>query len=377
MPLIVVLDDEAGTLTLVSQVLSRAGFRVLSAEDGERGLQLIRQHKPDLVISDVQMPRLDGFGVLDAIRRDDALTSTPVILLTSLQDRRSMRQGMTTGADDYLTKPFMPAELLEAVGSQFNKRLRNAALRSAAVTVAISEALGAQRHSISKLYEKRTAREMNQQWTHIEAGPESEQFASATALYASIRNFGQWSQHLPSEDMADLLRHTYGAIGDVAHLFGVRHIQFLGDGMLCIFVDRDDSSTVNHGMRAARAAVALGHATRHLTSFVRESYKHPELPRRFTLVCALHTGPLTLAKLVGVAPVGQQRSPVGDPVAVALQMFKGQPELDWKIAASVQTSRLIAGAFALERRALVQMPGRQTPLDVVEISGLEHWKDRA
>ena len=64
MPLIVVIDDDAGTRLLVSQVLKKEGYQVMAAEDGAKGLALIRQHKPDLVVSDVQMPFLDGFEVL-------------------------------------------------------------------------------------------------------------------------------------------------------------------------------------------------------------------------------------------------------------------------------------------------------------------------
>jgi CheY-like chemotaxis protein len=99
MPLIVVMDDDASTRVLVAGILRKEGYDVLAAEDGSLGLALIREHKPDLVVSDVQMPNLDGFAVLEAVRSDEAITTTPVILLTSLQDRAHMRQGMTTGAD--------------------------------------------------------------------------------------------------------------------------------------------------------------------------------------------------------------------------------------------------------------------------------------
>ena len=78
MPLIVVIDDDAGTRLLVSQVLKKEGYQVMAAEDGAKGLALIREHKPDLVVSDVQMPFLDGFEVLDQIRNDDALAETAV-----------------------------------------------------------------------------------------------------------------------------------------------------------------------------------------------------------------------------------------------------------------------------------------------------------
>src|SRR5687768_7418959 len=114
MPLIVVIEDDASIRMLLMQVLKTEGYEVMAAEDGLKGLELIREFKPDVVVSDVQMPNLGGFEVLDKVRNDDALATTAVILLTSLQDRTHMRQGMTTGADDYLTKPFDPRELLEA-----------------------------------------------------------------------------------------------------------------------------------------------------------------------------------------------------------------------------------------------------------------------
>lgn len=105
MPLIVVIEDDAGTRLLISQVLKKEGLQVVTAEDGVQGLALIHQHKPDLVVSDVQMPLMDGFEVLDQVRNDPALAATAVILLTSLQDRSYILLGMTTGANDYLTKP--------------------------------------------------------------------------------------------------------------------------------------------------------------------------------------------------------------------------------------------------------------------------------
>lgn len=84
MPLIVVMGDDAGTRMLVGQVLKKDGFDGWAAEDGAKGLALIREHKPDLVVSDVQMPEMNGFQVLEQVRADAELTATPIILLTSL-----------------------------------------------------------------------------------------------------------------------------------------------------------------------------------------------------------------------------------------------------------------------------------------------------
>ena len=128
-------------------------FQVIAAEDGVKGLALIREHKPDLVVSDVQMPLMDGFEMLDQVRSDPALARTAVILLTLLQDRSYMRLGMTTGADDYLTKPFAPQELREAVSAQLNKRDNADAMRTEVLDKAVRLALNEQRHKIGALYE--------------------------------------------------------------------------------------------------------------------------------------------------------------------------------------------------------------------------------
>ena len=111
MALIVLMEDDAATRTLVTSVLRKDGHEVLAADNGRDGLALILQRHPDLVISDVQMPGLNGFEVLAAVRLDAAVATTPLILLTSLQERAHMRIGMTSGADDYITKPFRPGEL--------------------------------------------------------------------------------------------------------------------------------------------------------------------------------------------------------------------------------------------------------------------------
>src|SRR5437868_1744117 len=98
MALIVLMEDDAATRMLVASVLKKDGHEVAAAEDGALGLALVRERQPDLIISDVQMPHMNGFQVLEAVRGDPGLVSTPMILLTSLQERAHMRIGMTTGA---------------------------------------------------------------------------------------------------------------------------------------------------------------------------------------------------------------------------------------------------------------------------------------
>ena len=136
MALIVLMEDDAATRMLVASVLKKDGHNVLSTDNGVEGLSLTRTHKPDLIISDIQMPVMDGFAMLQALRADAALAEIPVILLTSLQERAHMRIGMTSGADDYITKPFRPGELREAAAAQLNRREMRAAAQASAINSA-------------------------------------------------------------------------------------------------------------------------------------------------------------------------------------------------------------------------------------------------
>jgi DNA-binding response OmpR family regulator len=369
MPLIVVIDDDAGTRMLVGQVLKKEGHEVMVAEDGAKGLALIRQYKPDLVVSDVQMPLLDGFEVLDRVRNDETLATTPVILLTSLQDRSHMRQGMTTGADDYLTKPFAPQELREAVSAQLNKRIRASAMRAQVVDKAVRLALADQHQKIGDLYEMRMARSLSEQWPDSGPVQDNEKFTSATVLFADMRDYGLWTQQLTSAELSDIVQQLYSSVGDTVYLFGAHTMQFVGDGMLCVFVDASDTLSVNHGLRAVRAALGLADATKRIDAYVRQRFAERGLPR-FSMGVALHSGPVAFASLDGLIGRAGQTTPVGDTVAVALKLFQGQPPLDWTIAASVQAVRLVTGAVRTGRRALMQVAGRNQPMDTVEIVGL-------
>ena len=115
---ILVIDDNDDVRSVVSSVLSNFGFSVREASDGEAAIQMILAEKPDLIISDVRMPGMDGHHLLSAIRDLQATAAIPFILMTGSGSRDDFRRGMVSGADDYLYKPFTPDELIEAVLSR-------------------------------------------------------------------------------------------------------------------------------------------------------------------------------------------------------------------------------------------------------------------
>jgi CheY-like chemotaxis protein len=114
-PLVLCADDDEDILSLVALRLQRAGYRVETATDGARALERARELEPDLIVLDVMMPRMTGVEVLTAIRAEDALAATKVILLSARVQEADIDRGMGAGVDAYLAKPFRAPELVEAV----------------------------------------------------------------------------------------------------------------------------------------------------------------------------------------------------------------------------------------------------------------------
>jgi DNA-binding NarL/FixJ family response regulator len=118
---ILVIEDEPRTRANLVTILEMEGYRVLVAADGRSGLEQARQHRPDVILCDVMMPELDGYGVLQALREDPATAATPFIFLTAKGERIDVRAGMDRGADDYLTKPASATDLLSAVAARLRR----------------------------------------------------------------------------------------------------------------------------------------------------------------------------------------------------------------------------------------------------------------
>lgn len=119
---ILVIEDVHALRSDMVEMLRLEGFEVSGAENGLVGLDMARQLKPDLVVCDIMMPELDGYGVLEGVRGDPQLRAIPFIFLTAKSDRTDIRRGMGLGADDYLTKPFENDELLSAIKARLTAR---------------------------------------------------------------------------------------------------------------------------------------------------------------------------------------------------------------------------------------------------------------
>ena len=118
---ILLIEDNDAMRENTSEILMLANYTVLTARNGKEGVEMANKERPDIIICDIMMPVLDGYGVLHLLSKNDNTSSIPFIFLSAKAERVDLRKGMEMGADDYLTKPFDDIELLNAVESRLKK----------------------------------------------------------------------------------------------------------------------------------------------------------------------------------------------------------------------------------------------------------------
>lgn len=118
---ILVIDDNKDIRENTAEILDLAGYKTFTAENGKKGVELALKEKPDVIVCDIMMPELDGYGVLHLLRKNPEAQNIPFIFLTAKTERSDFRKGMEMGADDYVTKPFEDVELLNAIEIRLKK----------------------------------------------------------------------------------------------------------------------------------------------------------------------------------------------------------------------------------------------------------------
>ena len=135
---ILIIEDEPALRSTLRELLESNDYKAFLAEDGLEGVQLAKEINPDLIICDIMMPRLNGHGVIEELKKDKQLSSIPFIFLTAKAEISDFREGMEIGADDYITKPFRAASILKSIETRLQKfetiKLQNAALKEESLT---------------------------------------------------------------------------------------------------------------------------------------------------------------------------------------------------------------------------------------------------
>lgn len=112
---ILTVDDSRTMREMLKLALSQAGYRVIQAEDGVHGLEVLKGESPQVIVTDINMPRLDGFGFIEQVRSDEAYRGIPILVLTTESDAEKKDRARRAGATGWIVKPFDPAKLIDAI----------------------------------------------------------------------------------------------------------------------------------------------------------------------------------------------------------------------------------------------------------------------
>ncbi len=368
---ILVIEDETTIRQNLVRMLQMENFEVISAEHGEAGVAAALAELPDLIISDVMMPHLDGFGVLEALRAQDSTMLIPFLFLTALDDKQNLRRAMTKGADDYLTKPFNREELLTAIKvrlarSQVVQRreedrliAREAHLRSMfAESIADNKNVRLDQTGFSAAFgasEKTTA----------EAGAQTG-LINATVLFSSIRSFALMSEKFSAVEVAEILQNYFRAVCVPILSGGGYALKFIGDGVMAVF-SADPNRAEHHTLRAAKAALGMTLVANQFGTQLGQRYADRDLPE-FAIGVGLHCGEVVMAQVE--TGITTELTAIGDTVNLAARLEAKTNEFGWSIVSSLPVLHEAGSGIEFGRIETVWVKGRTTPIDVAEITGL-------
>ena len=360
---ILVVEDDDDIRSNVIRMLKLEGYAIESAANGRQALESARRLRPDVIISDIGMPQMDGFALLEALRADPQLASISVMMLTALDDRASMRRGMTAGADDYLAKPFTRVELLDALGSLLRKRGR--------VEASIESAVRArEEHLRQAFHESLGGRAVADKFAlEVQGDPIEQTVVEATVLFSEIRGFTSLAEKLTSREVAELLTEYFDRVCEPVQKNGGRCLHFVGDGLMAVFSDEPGAaSPVPAPRRAISAALGMALATHDFRGWLGRRFAQRGLPP-FAMGVGLHSGEVTIARL-GTTGV-QELTPIGDTVNMAAQIEAATHELGWTVVAS--TAVLGRAGEGVQTGAITSLAVRAEDryMEVAEIVGLE------
>jgi CheY-like chemotaxis protein len=330
---VLLIEDDVAQRMIASFALRKAGHEVREAADGEQGLVAARAAPPEVVVCDVMMPGLSGYEVVAALRADPALANVPVILLTAMSDRQHMRQGMTAGADDYLTKPYRPDELSQAIASVLARREAQQKAFIDSMSGMVENALEEQKEELGRQYESRLQREIAARWKRSVAPGADVHYEQAFVLVADL--LGSTLQQA-GRDLAERLKQAQQTALDTFYLFGAQHVLPAGGKVIAVFGD-DASMTAPVEVRAVRAAVALAKGA----------------PRERPVTLGLHAGAITLVAVNDGLHGDHGQAPVpGETMDRVGALEETAAASGWRIAVSPAVQAALGERGAFGRRSI-------------------------
>lgn len=294
---VLVAEDHPDNREIIHETLLTAGYETVIVKNGAEAVAAAKEHLPDLVILDVNMPVMDGFEACAIIKQTTSTSQIPVIMLTAQSDIDSRVRGLGLGAEDYVSKPFSPKELLARVDARLRSKAESDELRK-------------QRQQLRLIFERFVSPDIVQA---LMESPESAQLGGAireiTVLFADLEGFTSLSERTEPSEVLNLLNSYHGLMVEQIKRFGGTVDKFLGDGIMAIY--NAPIALNDHPMRAVLSAY---HIQQTLSNF------QQNLPDNFKLNInfGIHTGNAVVGN-IGTLDV-MDYTAIGDTVNLAQRL---------------------------------------------------------
>ncbi len=269
-PAILVVDDNPINLDIVQTCLSVDGYEILTASDGEEALAIARAQRPDLILLDIMMPKMDGIEVCRHLKADPSLPFMPIIMVTAKADSKDIVGGLEAGGDEYLTKPVDPAALVARVKSMLRIKALHDTVQQQAVRL---EVQALQLSELNRTLEERVLKQVGElervgrlkrflppQVAELILSSGDEKFLEShrreiTVVFCDLRGFTAFAETVEPEEVMGILREYHAAVGSLIFQFEGTLEHFAGDGLMVFF--NDPLPCPDPAARAVRMALAM------------------------------------------------------------------------------------------------------------------------
>lgn len=294
---VLIADDNANSRQLLKDIIDSIGHEIVMAVDGPDALDAAFKHLPDLVILDVNMPGKNGFEVCSILKETEATAQIPILMLTALGDIENRVTGLGLGADDYLTKPFSPRELVARV---------NARLRAKAESDGLRETQELLRQTFERFVAPSVVERLLQDPSQVRLGGQSQEI---TVMFADLQGFTSMSEYAPPEMLLSVLNAYHSLVVTHIQLNNGTVDKFIGDGVMALY--NTPVLQPDHALLAVRTAIGIRDA---LPDFQMQF----EPPYRLKINFGLHTG-MAVVGNVGTQDI-MDFTAVGDTVNLAARL---------------------------------------------------------
>jgi len=344
---ILVADDNADGRQLIVDIMLNMGLEVVETASGPETLATAQSALPDLILLDVNMPGMSGFEVCATLKGDPHTAQIPIIMLTALSEIENRVQGLRTGADDYLTKPFSTRELIERVRTRLRSKTETDELRKAQQVI---------RTTFERFVSPSVVEQLLKDPTQVKLGGKLQE---VTVMFADLQGFTGISEHTDPEMLLSILNAYHTMIVSIIRENGGTVDKFVGDGVIALY--NTPLEQPDHAYRAVITAL-------HIRDVLPEFHRQFEPEYRMTVNFGIHTGRAVVGN-VG-APEMMNYTAVGDTVNLAARLQSLSAE--GQILISSATYQQVNDHVVTDSVGALKIKGRLEPVHAYQVLRLQY-----